>query len=194
MEEGTGVAEVGDPIEEAPVVGGFLRKRETGEVLRRHEGGMVLVGAAGAVVFPYATTQVFTSEVPTGDDGPPKGRGEWALVRRGAQWRTRSIDRSSPLAAVCRAGAEASTVVRLAIVRQRLAAGDTVDFARLSATAHELWVHGNRPMPWAEVVAVDQRPLEPVVLRTTRGTFTLADSPVDIADLGVLAALIADGR
>lgn len=197
MEEGSDVAEVGAPIEEAPVPSGRWRRRDVGRVLRRHEGGLVVTGATGTVVLPYATTQLFTSELPTTDDDPSdlRGRASWRFRWRGSSWGVQGEKRSSPLAAVCRAGVGAGTVVRLAIARQRLAAGDTVDFARLSATTHELWVHGNPPMPWAEVQGVDRRPLEPVVLRTaSRGTFTLADSPVEIADLGVLVRLIAEGR
>ena len=194
MGEGAVADEVGSFLEEAPLVRGRLRKGPD-QVLRRHAGGVVFAGRRGTMVFPYATTQVFTSEVPGADDGELRGRAEWAFVRRGARWRAQGLKRSAPLAAVCRAATEASTTVRLAIVRQRLAAGDTVDFARLSATTHELWVHGHRPLPWGEAERLVFPEVEPVGLETvTRGRFTVADQAVQIADLAVLMALMEQGR
>lgn len=196
MDDGVDVAEVGEPIEDAAVLGGLLRRKETGRRARRHEGGLVVEDKAGTVVLPYATTQVFTGD-PWDEVGrdPQRGRAQWTFVRRGARWSTGSIERASPLAALCRAATDASTAVRLAIVRQRLAGGDTVDFARISVTVHELWVHGHRPMPWAEAKGFVFPELEPVALETvSRGRFTVADAAVQVADLAVLIALIDEGR
>lgn len=193
MDEGGDLSGVGAPVEEAPIVGGRLRRRGTPGRVHRHEGGLVVEEVTGTVVLPYATTQVLTSEMP--DDDDRRGRAEWTFARRGARWSSGRIARSTPLAALCRAAAAASTEIRLAIVRHRLAGGDTVDFGRVSATIHELWVHGHRPIPWAEAVAVEQRPLEPVQLVTrSRGTVTVADGGAQIADLGVLVRLIREGR
>ncbi len=193
------VDELGALIEEAPILGGLLKRKETGRSARRHEGGLAVEDRDGSTVaLPYATTQIFTTEAPGAAldaDGPPKGRAEWTFVRRGARWGTGTIDRSSPLAGLCREATAASTAIRLAIVRQRLAGGDTVEFARISATTHELWVHGHRPMPWAEAQRIAFPELEPVALETrSRGKFTLADDPSQIADLAVLIALIEEGR
>ncbi|HEX7134364.1 MAG TPA: hypothetical protein VF228_17440 [Iamia sp.] len=196
MDDGVDVAEVGQPVEEAAVLGGLRKRKDTGRRAHRHEGGLVVEDRDGTVVLPYATTQVFTGDAwdEVGSD-PLKGKAEWTFVRRGARWTTGSIDRSSPLAVLCRAATDASTAVRLAIVRQRLAGGDTVDFDRISATAHELWVHGHRPLPWAEIERLAFPALEPVALETvSRGRFTVADKAAQIADLAVLIALIDNGR
>jgi hypothetical protein len=194
--QGVDLGEVGRPIEDAAILGGVRKRKDTGRRAHRHEDGLVVEDRDGTVVLPYATTQVFTGDAwdEVGSD-PRKGRAEWTFVRRGARWATGSIDRSSPLAVLCRAAADASTTVRLAIVRQRLAGGDTVDFDRISATAHELWVHGHRPLPWAEATGLVVPALEPVALETvSRGRFTVADKAAQIADLAVLIALIEEGR
>jgi hypothetical protein len=196
VDEGPGHEEVGPRRESAPIVGGLLRRKDTGRRAHRHEGGLVVEDRDGTVVLPYATTQVFTSDGwDEGGSDPRRGRAEWTFVRRGARWSTGGIERSSPLAALCRAATEASTAVRLAIVRERLAGGDTVDFTRVSATVHELWVHGHRPMPWSEAERIVLPELEPVALETrSRGRFTVADSASQVADLAVLVALIEQGR
>lgn len=195
MGEGPDTAEVGRCVETAPILGGLRRRKDSGRHAHRHEGGLVVEDKADTVVLPYATTQIFTGDAwdEVGSD-PDKGRAEWTFVRRGARWSTGSIERSTPLAALCRAATDASTAVRLAIVRERLAGGDTVEFTRVSATMHELWVHGHRPLPWAEAERIVFPELEPVALETARGRFTVADTASQVADLAVLIALIEDGR
>ncbi|HEV7723235.1 MAG TPA: hypothetical protein VGO60_18235 [Iamia sp.] len=188
--------QVGSRIETAPIVGGLLRRKETGRHAHRHEGGLVVEVRDGTLVLAYATAQVFALESaePAGDD-PLKGRAEWRFEPRGGGWATGSIERASPLAALCRGAVRASTQVRLAIVRERLAGGDTVDFGAGAATVHEVWVHGHRPMPWAEATGIEDRGIEGVLLHTaTRGDFTLASTALQVADLAVLVALIEDGR
>jgi hypothetical protein len=187
-------AEVGVRVESAPILGGLRKRKDTGREAHRHEGGLVVEVGDGALVLPYATTQVFTSDA--SDDGDPtKGRADWGFERRGGRWATGSIDRGSALAALCRETVRASTQVRLAIVRERLAGGDTVDFVKAAATAHEVWVHGHRPMPWTEATGIDDRGLEGLILRTgSRGDFTLASTRMQVADLAVLVALVEAAR
>jgi hypothetical protein len=193
-------AEVGVRVESAPILGGLRKRKDTGRQAHRHEGGLVVEVGDGALVLPDATSQVFTSDEwvdrPDGDgDGDLKGRAEWRFERRGGRWATGSIERSSPLAALCRETVRASTRVRLAIVRERLAGGDTVDFVKAAATVHEVWVHGHRPMPWAEATSIEDRGLEGLILHTaSRGDFTLASTRMQVADLAVLVALVEAGR
>jgi len=194
--DGAGVVvEVGERIASAPILGGLRKRKDTGRRAHHHQHGLVVEDKDRTLVLPHDTTRVFTNlppGSPPGEDTPDWGR--WTFVGRdGARWETGAIDRATPLAQLCDGVAAANAEVRLGLARQRLAAGEAVDFGVAVATALDLLVHGHPLMPWAEVASIDHEAGGPVFLETTtRGAITL--HALDVADLAVLLSLIEDRR
>lgn len=190
------VAEVGDRLQTAPILGGLRKRKDTGRRAHRHERGLVVEERDGAVVLPYDTTKVFTTLSPLsaeGGDAPAEAR--WTFVRHdGARWATGTVRRDTPLAALCDLTARANAEVRLARARTLLASGEAVDFGVALVTAQDVLVHGEQsPLPWSEVTGIAHSASEPAWLHTTtRGELLLTAE--DVADLAVLIALVEDRR
>ena len=190
------VAEVGDRIESAPILGGLRKRKDTGRQAHRHQEGLVVEDKDGTVVLPYDSTRVLTTVSPSslaGDDAPDEAR--WTFVRHdGARWATGTLKRDARLAVLCDLATRASAEVRLALARQRLAVGETVDFGTAVATAQDVLVHGQQsPLPWSEVTGIEHAAAEPVWLHTaTRGELMMPAE--EVADLAVLIALVQDRR
>lgn len=195
MDEGALIAVVGPRIDSAPILGGLRRRKDTGRRVHRHQGGLVVEDRDGTLLLPHATTRVFTDLPPgalDGDHAPDAGR--WTFVGGdGARWETGAIARSTPLARLCDATAVVNAEVRLGLARERLAAGETIDFGAAVATAHDLLVHGHPLMPWSEVTGIDLEAGGPLRLHTaTKGDLVLV--ALEVADLAVLLSLVGDRR
>ena len=196
MDEGAASAAVGARLASASILGGLRRRKDTGRRAHRHAEGLVVEDRDGTVVLPHDSTQVFTTVSPLslgGDDAPDEAR--WTFVRHdGARWTSGTIKRDTELAALCDLASRASAEVRLARARQRLAAGEPVDFGAALVTAQDVLVHGEQsPLPWSEVTGIEHTAVEPVWLHTaTRSELMMTAE--DVADLAVLIALVQDRR
>jgi len=196
VDDGAILAAVGGRLESAPIMGGLLKRKDTGRQAHRHEGGLVVEDKEGMVVLPYATTQLFTTLSPLsaeGDEPPDDAR--WTFVRQdGARWKTGTLKRTTPLAALCDRAARFSAEVRLALARERLAAGESVDFGLAVANAQDVLVHGQQsPLPWSAVTSIDHTGYESAWLTTADGEELMLDA-ADVADLAVLIALVQHRR
>lgn len=195
--EGHIESEVGGRIESAPILGGLRKRKDTGRQAHRHQEGLVVEDKEGTVVLPYATTRVFTqlSPLSTEDPDEPVDTVRWTFVRDdGPRWSTGSIGRTTPLGQLCDLAARASAEIRLAIARQRLAAGEPVDFGAALVTSQDLMVHGEQsPLPWSEVTGVEHEAHGPAWLHTTTRSELMLTAE-DVADLAVLIALVQDRR
>jgi hypothetical protein len=191
-----GEDEVGGRIESAPILGGLRKRKDTGRRAHRHEAGLVVEDKDGTVALPYVTTQVFATVSPLSDPGSrPPIDARWTFVRDdGARWSTGTIDRATPLAQLCAGAARASAEIRLVIARERLAAGEPVDFRTALVTAQDVVVHGEQsPLPWSEVTGIEHVADEPAWLHTANRS-ELMMTAEDVADLAVLIALVQDRR
>jgi hypothetical protein len=178
-------------------MGGLRKRKDTGRHAHRHQLGLVVEDKDDTVVLPYDGTRVFTQLSPLsteGDEGPVDTV-RWTFVGDdGARWATGNLRRDTPLAALCDLAARASAEVRLALARQRLAAGEAIDFGTALATAQDILVHGEQsPLPWSEVTGIEHEAYGPARLHTaTRDELMMTAE--DVADLAVLIALVQDRR
>ncbi|QYG94748.1 hypothetical protein HC251_21465 [Iamia sp. SCSIO 61187] len=185
---------LGERIESAPILGGLRRRKDTGRAAHRHEGGLVVEDRDGTLVLPHATTQVFTSSPPRTTDDGPGGDARWTFLGEdGTRWATGTIGRAAALAGLCDRAARASAEVRLALAREVLGVGGSVDFGVAAANAHDVLVHPHPPMPWAQVRGIERPADGPVRLRTSTGDALVLPTE-EVADLAVLMALVEDRR
>jgi hypothetical protein len=195
MGEGPDVDEVGGRIESAPILGGLLKKKDTGRQAHRHQDGLVVEDKDGTVVFPHVTTRLHTqlSPLSTEDPDEPVDTIRWTFVRDdGVRWSSGSVKRDTPLAQLLDVTARASGDIRLAMARERLTAGEPLDFGVAVVTAHDLMIHGEQsPLPWSEVTGIEHEAYGPAWLHTTTRDELMLTAE-DVADLAVLIALVQD--
>lgn len=190
------IAEVGQRIESAPILGGLRKRKDTGRRVHRHQDGLVVEDKAGTVVLPYATTKVFATASPlSAEPARPETDARWTFVRHdGPRWSSGLVGRDTPLGQLCDTAARASGDVRLARARTLLAAGEAVDFGVAFVTAQDVLVHGQQsPLPWAAVTTVEHTVGEPAWLHVAGGEELMLTAE-DVADLAVLIALVHDRR
>lgn len=191
------MVDLGGLIESAPILGGLRKRTDTGRRVHRHEHGLHVEGKRGPVVLPYATAALFTSlpPIPLGHRNRIPDHSEtWMWdCGDGARWRSGPVRRDTALGSLLVTASQASTAVRLPVIRQRIDAGEVVTFGRhgrVSAAGVDMGAAHRRA--WPDVIGLSTAHGDLGLVLDAGTTVMLGDDLMETHDAAVLCALVAE--